>query len=418
MWLQPEIIDKRRIAAAFNRFAPLRERRLLVLLLLCAFFWSGNPASAQTITGISVNSDCDTVGGIGFTGSGSITLHDGSGNVLAWQDLSSGTGLIIPFLNSVSNTVWTANSTLISPSAYNSQCAPPALTVSAGTFNAAVERESSTSLPSFTFTLTNAGGSAIYLPATPYFPGGTAFFSLSNVTMIGPYSSVNLTVTINASARSLARGTYTASIDFSNAAALGLVTTRQVVLTVVSAATHDFNNDGKSDIAWRDTAGDVGIWLMSGTQILQDPILANVSNNWAIVGQRDFNGDGYADLLWRDTAGDVGMWFMSGTQILQQPILGNVPTNWAIAGTGDFNGDGKGDILWRNSNGDVGIWLMNGTQILQQPIIGNVPNNWTIAGIGDFNGDGMSDILWRDTAGDVGIWLMNGTQILQEPVVG
>jgi hypothetical protein len=33
--------------------------------------------------------------------------------------------------------------------------------------------------------------------------------------------------------------------------------------------THDFNSDGKSDILWRDGAGDVGMWLMNGAQILQ-----------------------------------------------------------------------------------------------------------------------------------------------------
>ena len=181
-------------------------------------------------------------------------------------------------------------------------------------------------------------------------------------------------------------------------------------------ATHDFNGDGYSDIAWRNSNGDFGIWLMNGTQILNNPDLGNVPNIWTVVGLRDFNGDGYADILWRDTAGDVGMWFMDGAQILQQPVVGNVPTSWTVVGTGDFNGDGKGDILWRNSNGDIGIWLMNGTQILQNPIIGNVPASWTIAGIGDFNGDGYSDILWRNSNGDVGIWFMNGTQILQQPV--
>ena len=31
---------------------------------------------------------------------------------------------------------------------------------------------------------------------------------------------------------------------------------------------HDFNGDGKSDIAWLDTSGNVAIWLMNGTQIL------------------------------------------------------------------------------------------------------------------------------------------------------
>ena len=179
---------------------------------------------------------------------------------------------------------------------------------------------------------------------------------------------------------------------------------------------HDFNGDGYSDIAWRNSNGDFGIWLMNGTQILNNPDFGNVPNTWTVVGLRDFNGDGYADILWRDTAGDVGMWFMDGAQILQQPVIGNVPTSWTVVGTGDFNGDGKGDILWRNSNGDIGIWLMNGTQILQNPIIGNVPASWTIAGIGDFNGDGYSDILWRNSNGDIGIWFMNGTQILQQPV--
>jgi uncharacterized repeat protein (TIGR03803 family) len=32
--------------------------------------------------------------------------------------------------------------------------------------------------------------------------------------------------------------------------------------------THDFNGDGFSDIAWRDTSGDVGLWLMSGASVL------------------------------------------------------------------------------------------------------------------------------------------------------
>ena len=30
---------------------------------------------------------------------------------------------------------------------------------------------------------------------------------------------------------------------------------------------HDFNGDGKSDILWRDTAGDVGMWMMHGSTI-------------------------------------------------------------------------------------------------------------------------------------------------------
>jgi hypothetical protein len=182
--------------------------------------------------------------------------------------------------------------------------------------------------------------------------------------------------------------------------------------------THDFNADGHSDIAWRDTSGNVAIWLMNGTTVTNYPtsFVANVAGQWAIVGQRDFNGDGDADLLWHDTSGNVAIWEMNGTAVLNMnsSFVGNLATNWSIVGTGDFNGDAMGDILWQDMSGNVAIWEMNGTTVLNQnsSFVANVANNWSIVGTGDFNGDGMSDILWQDTAGDVAIWEMNGTTVL------
>jgi hypothetical protein len=184
--------------------------------------------------------------------------------------------------------------------------------------------------------------------------------------------------------------------------------------------THDFNGDGKSDIAWRDTSGDVAVWLMDGGQIILSGGVGTAPVAvWSIVGQRDFNGDGKADLLWRDTSGDVAMWFLNGTHITQSAGVGNVPSVWSILGTGDFNGDGKGDILWQDTSGDVAIWLMNGAQVIQAAGVGNAPPSvWKIVGTGDFNGDGKSDILWQDASGDVAVWFMNGTQVTQAAGVG
>jgi hypothetical protein len=182
--------------------------------------------------------------------------------------------------------------------------------------------------------------------------------------------------------------------------------------------THDFNGDGYSDIAWRNTNGDTAIWLMSatpsgGAQVLSTTELGILPNSWQIVGLRDFNGDGNADLLWSNTNGDTRIWLMTGAQVSQTTDLGVVPNGWSIVGTGDFNGDGYGDILWRNTNGDTAIWLMTGTATQMQALsmidLGPVPSNWNIAGTGDFNGDGYTDILWRDTSGDTGVWLMTGS---------
>ena len=41
-----------------------------------------------------------------------------------------------------------------------------------------------------------------------------------------------------------------------------------------------------------------------------------VPANWEIVGTGDFNGDGMSDILWHDTSGNVAIWEMNGTNVL------------------------------------------------------------------------------------------------------
>src|SRR5262249_42907651 len=85
----------------------------------------------------------------------------------------------------------------------------------------------------------------------------------------------------------------------------------RLALTTVNS--HDFNADGKSDVAVADGSGNRGVWLMNGAQVTPAGVGAGPAG-WFIVGQRDFDGDGRADLLWRDTSGSVGIWFMNGAQ--------------------------------------------------------------------------------------------------------
>src|SRR4029453_6482915 len=92
---------------------------------------------------------------------------------------------------------------------------------------------------------------------------------------------------------------------------------------------------------------------------LYDPALPRPAEVPPPSPTRDFNKDGKADILWRDTSGNVSMWVMDGTTVTNNSVIANIWTTWSIVGVGDFNGDGKADILWRDTSGYVAVWLMD-----------------------------------------------------------
>jgi hypothetical protein len=183
----------------------------------------------------------------------------------------------------------------------------------------------------------------------------------------------------------------------------------------------DFNGDSKSDLLWRNsTTGQNSIWLMNGVSVLSGSgeILANPDPAWKVGGIGDFNNDGRSDILWRnDAAGADSIWLMNGLSIQNGSGSTNlqIGSAWRASGVGDFNGDGYADILWRNtSTGDNIIWLQNGLNTIAGSGATNPVSDvtWTAVGVGDFNGDSKADILWRnDSTGGTSIWIMNGTVV-------
>ncbi len=92
----------------------------------------------------------------------------------------------------------------------------------------------------------------------------------------------------------------------------------------------------------------------------------------------DFNGDGMPDILWQNTTtGQIGIYIMNGTNFASWVNLGTVPTDWKAVAAGDFSGSGSSDILFENtSTGQCGFYIMNGTTVTGWSNLGTVPTQW------------------------------------------
>ena len=179
--------------------------------------------------------------------------------------------------------------------------------------------------------------------------------------------------------------------------------------------TGDFNNDGYTDIVWRNAIDgqNVIIYMESKSKsrtLHKLPIESDV--NWKIVGTGDFNDDDRVDIFWHNTAtGQNRIWLMDRSELLSE-----VGTSWssdttwdAVAAGGNFKYERGADLLWRNSvSGSNAVWYMADTKFfgdidffLSQPDLA-----WKIANIGYFDDDDRPDILWRHDLGFYAFWYM------------
>jgi ELWxxDGT repeat protein len=236
--------------------------------------------------------------------------------------------------------------------------------------------------------------------------GGTALFAGKDASC-----KINLWVTDGTSAG-------TSELTAAGASSSGLSPNDFVGLpTSAGGPTSDFNADGKSDLLWQNSSGEVVIWELNGTSVLRSASLGNPGQSWHVKATGDFNGDGFSDILWQNDDGSVAIWEMNGINMIGGAVLGNPGPSWRVVGAGDFSGDGLSDILWQNDSGEAAIWEMNGTNVIATASLGNPGPDWHIMGVGDYNNDGKSDILWQNSSGAVAVWEMNGTNAIATTII-
>lgn len=148
------------------------------------------------------------------------------------------------------------------------------------------------------------------------------------------------------------------------------------------AGAGDFNGDGKSDLLWRNDNGANRIWFMNGSSITSDVSLGNggasIPTNWKIEAVGDINGDGKSDIVWQSSAGEVRMWLMNGAVITSDIALAKIVGAWTVQDAADLNGDGYADVIWRETSGEVRLWTMNPAGIVSDQRVALIGSDWQI----------------------------------------
>lgn len=153
-------------------------------------------------------------------------------------------------------------------------------------------------------------------------------------------------------------------------------------------AVADLDGDAKSDLVLQRPDGAIEVWIMNGVSrvaIRTIEPLSRTDEHWSIVGAGDFNRDGKSDLVFQHTNGDLVVWHLDNFVASGASLVPSNPgdSRLRVKSTVDRNHDGKPDLLFqRQSDGALVIWLMDGiTRISSQTINPAPPGpSWEVVG--------------------------------------
>lgn len=213
---------------------------------------------------------------------------------------------------------------------------------------------------------------------------------------------------------------------------------------VSAANSNDIDHDGRADLIFQNSSGQIAAWFLDGSGNAIDfssatgaksrkLIYSGGLGDWRLKGAADCNGDGFDDFVFQNSAGQIVVWFLdgsgnevdartgqgrkAGSKLLYAGGLGD----WRLRGIGDINGDNIADLVFQNSQGQIAVWLLDGSgnavhhtsgqglksasKFLYSAGLGD----WKIKGIRDINGDGINDLIFQNSAGSIAAWFLDGT---------
>lgn len=223
----------------------------------------------------------------------------------------------------------------------------------------------------------------------------------------------------------------------------------QTLWSTGTAQRHDYNGDGRSDLAdWYDHVDEsdtIHTFLTNSDGTFKNPLTGwNVATGWTASRMKrttgDYNGDGIGDVatVYGYDDGQVALWTWLGTTTgkFAAPLVswkvaaGNWNFQRMTVSSGDFNGDGRDDVAaWYDyADGSDTLWTftsnVEGGFNAPFPSMTRPNGGWSRSKdkpvTGDFNGDGRDDLAvfhgYTDGSNKIWTFLATPTGGFQDPV--